>query len=277
MKSSKIIVLSLLFACGSVLSQIGFANDFYGDPKTGYVEIEDRYGASFYIPTDYTPEKDWPFVIVLFSDESEKGVQFRDAWLAELKKENVIGLFISYLEMREAPFASDERVLKRIREISRIYKIDSSKVLLTAFGEAAHYAFYLGFSYPEYFSAVGVAGGGAEGRFQTFFRYGHQDAKKIHFYVAYGSNDTTINKESFAASHSKLHMRGYQIEIEEFQGLTHKMHPEFRTKILDWFKQLPVEQAAVAEENADAEGSAAAQISKAPTYITGLIRGIFKG
>ncbi len=255
--------------------------EFYGNPKTGLQQIKsDRYGATCYVPENYTADKDWPLVVVMYSDEAEKGVKFNEKWLAELKKRNLIVLFVSYLAPREMPFASDERLLKLIRQTADMYRIDHKRVLLTAFGEAAHYAFYLGFYYPEYFSAVALVGGGAEGRYESFFSYGNSDAKSLPFLILYGDHDQTIQKQSFIPVHEKLHARGYLVELQELEGLGHKLEPQFETKIMDWFGGLPVKEKTLKPEDEIEESSAAKGIASGldvPKFVSNLVRGIFKG
>ena len=253
--------------------------EFYGDVKTGFQEIKgDHYGASYYVPPAYSTEKDWPLVVILYSDETEKGARFNEKWLSELKKREVIALFVSYLAPREMPFASDERLLKHIRELAKMYRIDAGRILLTAFGEAAHYAFYAGFYYPNYFSAVALAGGGAEGRYEPFFEHGNTDAKKLPFLVLYGDQDKTIRKESFIPVHERLHRRGYQISLEELERFGHEFRPELAAKMMDWFGALP---RTMREEERQSAATAGEETSlrpfNLPKYVGSLLRGVFKG
>ncbi len=215
------------------------AATFYGEPGVGWQTLAlDRYGVSYYVPTDYSPDVDWPLVVVIYSDEVEKGKRFVEKWLQEIKKRKVIGLFVSYLSPRELPYKSDRRILTIIRELKQRYSIDSDKVLLTAFGEAAHYAFYVGFEYPREFRAVGLIAGGAQGRYGQFLRRGNSRAKTVSFLVLFGKKDQNINRDVFVSAHEELTAKGYQVDLEEFEGLGRQSDPQLLEKILDWFAEL---------------------------------------
>ncbi|PIQ85625.1 MAG: hypothetical protein COV74_07965 [Candidatus Omnitrophica bacterium CG11_big_fil_rev_8_21_14_0_20_45_26] len=218
---------------------------FFGDVKTGFYDLKsDRYGVSYFIPKSYTADHEWPLVVVLYTDEGEKGSQSVEKWTAELTKRNEPGLFIAHLRPQDVPFSSDKRILKRIEEFKSIHRIDPKKVLLTGFGEAAHYAFYFALRYPETVSAAALMGGGADGPFAEFYKDAQNGAKKLPILVLYGDQDKTITKDSFIPLHEQLYQEGYRLELEEYEGLQHLIYPEFRKRALDWFSQLTVTQAA---------------------------------
>ena len=262
-----------LIAFGSAVilltKSLSASSEFYGDPKVGLQAVQsDRYGAFYYVPAGYTADKDWPLVVVIYSDEVEKGKVVIQKWVEEFKKHNVIGLFVSYLEPRESPFGSDARLLKHIRQIQNLYRVDPHRILLTAFGEAAHYTFYVGFRYPSYFSAVAMIAGGVEGRLNPFLKLGNEQGKSLPFLVVYGNQDEVIWKDSFIAAHKRFESRGYHFEMEEFQGLNHKLHPEFCEKVLNWFAGLP--------NVTPLEQPVAETPFGVPNYFSSLFRGIFK-
>lgn len=251
---------------------------FYGDSEVGFQLIKsDRYGAAYFAPETYTPAKDWPLVVILYSDETEKGKVFCERWIPELRKRNAIGLFVSYLEPRESPFGSDKRILKLVQEMKRMFSVDESRVLLTAFGEAAHYAFYVGFSYPEYFSAVALAAGGAPGRFEPFLVYDRARAKRLPFLIVYGDQDAVIRKETFVPAHQQFHERGYRIEMEEFGGFEHRMYPQFQTKMMDWLGAVGVERDMSKEKSVSADRGVSSAFYGVPEFVSSMLRGVLKG
>ena len=262
--------ITIFVSAALLLTQnLSASSEFFGDPKVGLQNVQsDRYGVYYYVPGDYNADKDWPLVIVIYSDETEKGKVIIERWVEELKKHKAIGLFVSYLEPRESPFGSDTRLLKHIRQIQNIYRIDSHRVLLTAFGDAAHYAFYVGFRYPTYFSAVAMIAGGVEGRLNPFLKFGDERGKRLPFLVIYGNQDRTIAKDAFIAAHKRFQARGYHFEIEEFQDLSHKLHPEFCAKALTWFDGLP---GVKTPEQPLTEASLGI-----PNYFSSLVRGLFR-
>ena len=219
---------------------------FFGEPLTGYHSIKsDRYGASYFVPADYTPARDWPLVVVMYSDESQKGSEFVEKWLKRITERGVIALFISYLRPQEAPHGSDRRLLRHLNKIKSMYSIDDRHVLLTAYGEAAHYAFYLGHRYPDMFSAVGMEAGGAVGRYNSFLEQDQKNAKNVSFLILIGNQDETINQKPFLTDHQKLVAKGYNVTIESLEGFGHKPQGEFHDRILEWFGGLapkPVDQ-----------------------------------
>lgn len=265
-------LLGLAFlVCGLCLFARLSHAEFYGDPALGLVDFQnDRYGASFYVPENYDAKLDWPLVVVLYSDEAEKGKFFVDKWLAEAKKRKVIALFISYLNPQEMPFGSDERTLGLIHEIKRRYSIVNDNILLTAFGEAAHYAYYLAFRYPSEFHAVGLIGGGAEGRYEPFLNSGHSRVKNVLFLILYGKQDVTINQVSFVETHRKLKALGHNIEMEEFENLDHKAYPEEISKIMDWYGGLSAAAASQEPRSGARAGYGTMNV------ISNFIRGVFK-
>jgi poly(3-hydroxybutyrate) depolymerase len=213
---------------------------FFGETKVGFFPLEsDRYGASYYVPPDYKADQKWPLVVVLYSDEARSGEEVVKSWVTEIEKRGLVGLFVSYLEPREQPLGSDERLIRLIREIQLRYTIDRGRILLTGFGDAAHYAFYLGMRYPDRFSAVGLIGGGAIGRFEPFLKSPDRAAKKIPFFIAFGGQDGTLDRESFVQAHARFHVNGFPVEMEEFENVGHDPHPDLHARILDWFSELP--------------------------------------
>ncbi|MBI4388459.1 MAG: hypothetical protein HY582_05400 [Candidatus Omnitrophica bacterium] len=247
---------------------------FYGEHEVGLQPMaSDRYGASYYVPPDFTPDRDWPLVIVLYSDEGQKGAEFIKEWLPEIEKKHAIALFVSYLAPRNVPFSSDERILRLKTELMQQYPINRNQVLLTAYGEAAHYAFYLGAYYPKHFSSVALVAGGALGQFESLFAYGHEGVEQVAFLVLYGSHDQTIEKSAFIKRHEELVKRGYYIQMEEFEGVDHRFLPEFRTKILDWFQGLKTTERETVEQEAQNISSISFGI---PKFVFDMVRGVVK-
>lgn len=268
--------LSAVLLIFFVFAHTGFAT-FYGEVETGFQPVSsDRYGAFSYVPDSYTPEKDWPLLVILYSDEVVKGSVFIDKWLPELERKEWIVLFISFLDPKEMPQSSDERIFRLMREIRKICPIDPRRTWLAAFGEAAHYSFYLGASYPGVFSGVALAGGGAQGKFEPLFAYERKGAREIPFLVVYGDQDQTIQKEAFAVVHKKLAGRGYQIELEEFQGLGHRFYPEFQKRMMDWFEALSIVEAVSVEKSVQVGSPRQPVPYGIPQYISGWLRDMFK-
>ena len=268
-----------IFLCSFFMfSKISWAT-FYGEIETGFHSIDsDRYGAFYYATPQFKPEKDWPLIIILYSDETEKGKDFVERWLSEIKQREVIALFVSYLEPRDLPYDSDERLLKLITQIKSVFPIDERRVLLSGFGRAAHYAFYLGHHYPKLFSSVAMMGGGAVGNYEPFWKSDSQEAKNVSFLVLYGDQDETIQKKPFAIAHEALSRRGYRIEVEEYEGLNHRFSPVFAKHSLDWFESLGgASQSTVQADQTDGKNKVSSVFFGAPKFAFSVIRGIFKG
>ena len=261
--------LALLAVFFPIFRGLLASSEFYGDPKLGLQVIEsDRYGASYYVQSNYTSEKDWPLIVVLYSDEAQKGKIAIETWLSEIKKQNAIVLFVSYLEPRESPFASDARLLRLIRYVENIYRIDDHRVLITGFGEAAHYAFYAAFRYPTYFSAVALVAGSMEGRLSPFLKYGDEAGKLLRYVVVYGDQDKIVREDGLTAAKKGFEVRGYQVDLQELHGLDHKLYPEFCSKAMGWFNGLqPITPVA---------GKTEAPSFAVSEFFSSLVRGIFK-
>ena len=230
------ILIAAVLICGWTPGALA---TFYGESETGLQPFaSDRYGASYYVPETYDENQDWPLVVVLYSDEGEKGTVYVDKWLSEIKKHNVIALFVSYLNPREMPFSSDKRTTDLLHELKTMYHIDQSRVLLTAFGEAGHYAFYLASHYPEEFSAVATVAGGAEGRYASFLSTPKRDKNSVRYLVLYGTKDERIDQRRFVDAHRELVSRGFQVELEEYENLGHESRPELHARVMEWFESL---------------------------------------
>ncbi len=241
-------------------------SEFSSQPKLGFQTIEsDRYGAFYYVPPDYTPEKEWPLVVVLVSDEGAKGKVAIETWLSEIKKQNVIALFITYLEPRDVPFVLDVRMLKRVREFESLFQVDRRRVLLTGFGSAAHYAFYLVVRYSDYFSAAALVAGTPEGFLNPYLMAGDENGKSKHYLIVAGDQDKTLNRERLSVVRYEFETNGYRLEMKELKGLGHQVQPEYSKEALNWFLGLPAPE--VVPSNA----------SWSPiNYLPSFVRGIFK-
>ena len=265
----KLLCLGFISSSFLVLSPSTASSDFYGSSKVGLQIVgSDRYGASYYVSKNYTSEKDWPLVVILYSDEAQKGDVAVETWLNEVKKHDVLALFVSYFEPKGSPFGSDTRLLKLIRYLNDLYKINQKKVLLVGFGDAAHYAFYAADRYSEYFSSVALIGGNIKGRFDSLIHNGNEDGKSISYLVTYGSQDQTVDPKLLNVSRQNLEKQGYHVTVEAFQGLEHKLHPEFCTKVLSWFDGVSASASSKPSENKSFSTSG---------YLSSLVRGVFKG
>lgn len=220
---------------GSLILDRTAAADFFGSVATGLQQAsDDRYGYSFYVPEDYTPEKLWTLVVALH-DESANGEAYLQTWIDEVQKRGMILLCPTYPIPRDHPAESDKRILKLKQLIESRYSVDRRRILVTGTGFGGHYAFYLGLRYPKEFSAVASIGNGMEGRLEQFFYRSYARANRLPFLTLVEKNSSETSSAR-SALFEELRARGYSVETAEADQW--QSAPSIATSyILDWFAQ----------------------------------------
>ena len=212
---------------------------FYGaGPSGGLQEMKFRNGKYVvYLPPDFNSNSRYPLVFlpcVNFSgrDAIDPG-QLMQSWgnVAHEREYVVVlalagGVFVQLDQWYKALLA----------EIKPIFSIDRSRVLVTGFGDGAHYALHLGVTYPEEFTAVGPVAGSIEGWWKGFMRFKKTNRPK--FYFLSGTEDKIITPDEVEKTVSKMEGKGYSVKFEKLEGIGHVYSDEIALKIADWFDNL---------------------------------------
>ena len=233
MKRRNIFLLSLLFCFLSGFSIRESRAEFFGTVPTGLLSLEKRYPCYLYVPSDYSPEKPWAF-LVLLGQSGKDPREIVQPWL-EWGKQNHFLILVPGLFPREGnvPTPVDDWLKEAKREVSQRYRIDSSQVLLAGIGSGAHYAAYLGMSYPEEFSAAVLVRGAWSGPFEKLIRPKSDARKQISFYLALDPKAQEFPRlEEWAL---KLEKKGYKITLEPLK--LEENFTELQNRMIQWFQQ----------------------------------------
>lgn len=238
-KQSSAIAAVFLFC---LFSGTGHAT-FFGEVKTGLQNVaSDRYGYSVFVPTDYTPDRNWPLVMALHQ-AGDRGENYIKVWAEAAKQHGMIVFCPTYEEPRSGlPFDHDNRLIRLKREIQSQYEVDPNRVLVAGFGSGGHYAFYLGLRYPKEFSAIASVGNATRGSLKKLFTFSYAEVHQLPVLILVDrEGDITDFPESLEELET-LRSRGYLIETVEAEASSDLKNPNTNSYILEWFEQVSLER-----------------------------------
>lgn len=212
---------------------------FYGDVSSGQHEMKFRNGRYLvYLPPGFNSNSRFPLVFIPYINFSGRGMtvepgELMQIWknIADQRKYVVIlanagGVFIKLDEWYEG----------LIQEIKPMFSIDRKRVLVTGFGDGAHYAIHLGTSYPEEFTAVAPLAGTLEGWWKGLMRF--KKSNPPSFYFLSGAQDTIVPSDQVETTAKEMEKKGYAVRFERLEGIGHTYTDEIAVKIADWFDSL---------------------------------------
>lgn len=208
--------------------------EFFGPTPTGLLELERSKRPYFlYVPPDYTSEKTWP-LLVLYAEPIKKPKDVVNEW-KDWARENHFLILVPGIFPREGtvPELVDRWLLRVKEEVTQRYRIDPARVLLAGFDYGAHYAAYLGLSYPEQFSAVALVKQAWPGSFEKLMLTSRDRQRQISFYLAMDPQSKEFAKAEKWAF--RLEKNGYQVNFQPLKA--NQDFKPFRDQMLQWFRQ----------------------------------------
>lgn len=202
-----------------------------------------------YVPSDYTPEKQWPLVITLHGtdvpayDTSRKQI---DAWkkLAEDKGfivaapelTSVQGVVPVIRSLWYDDLAEDEQaILAVLDDLRRRYSIDDGRVMLTGFSSGGFPLFYTGLRNPQRFNCLASRSCNVD--LSMLERVGVTDAaRELPILLIWGKDDFTKIRHQSWAAFEYLRRHGFdKTEADRFRG-GHIRRPDLA---YDFWKRQP--------------------------------------
>lgn len=243
----------LVFILCSFLGLQNARATFMGKVPTGLIHSQDDpYGYSYYVPTNYTPDRAWPFVVG-FHNVGSNGEKYIQEWVDWAERRGVIVLCPTYTqprtesasydidtyeEPRDMPYDLDKRNLKLVKQMMERYEIDQNQILLMGSGYGGHYSVYLGLRYPQYFpTAVVSIGNGFKGPYEKVLSFSYAKVNQPFFLILVHQKDAGLSVETDKTL--KFYKdKGYFIEVVNVDTLDKGKTPSLYPYILDWFGEI---------------------------------------
>lgn len=230
-----LLILFFVFLLSS-LKMLAYATTFYGTVPTGLLELtEYRYPVYLFVPPNYKPDRDYPFLISV-PDEGESPEENIKFWMGRAKRKSMILLSASNLRPEDLPTKMDDWLLSIKRDVSDRYRTDNDKTYLIGMNGGAQYASYLGMNYPEQFSAVAALGGSWAGKYEKLLRMQKRPRKQVPFFVALKDDQKSLF-ESTRKIAFELEKKGYPIYLVKMEDGEDFASNDFKEKVLDWLDE----------------------------------------
>lgn len=212
---------------------------FLGTPKTGLQNLgSEQYPYSIYVPQEYVSDRSWPLVIVLYVAGGGKDKELIEHWAREAQRRGFVLLCPGFnIFMQGNPSASDRRILKLINEVRTQYEIDSKRVLITGFGDAGHYALYLGMRFPQEINFVAAIGNALSGPLQKLFRFAYARDNRVPILILTG-NQNPADDSRFQKELETFKNRGYQVDVVPAETISSAADPSAIPFVIDWFDEI---------------------------------------
>ena len=216
---------------------------FFGEVKTGLQNVaSDRYGYSLFVPSEYTPDRNWPLVVALH-DAGGRGEEYIKVWAEAAKERGMIVFCPTYEEPRSGlPFDHDQRVIRLKRAIQGQYEVDPNRILITGFGSGGHYAFYLGLRYPKEFTAIASIGNAVKGSLKKLFSFSYAEVNQLPVLMLVEQEKEITSSQETMAELEALRTRGYLVETVEAEAASDLKNLNTNSYILEWFEQISLDR-----------------------------------
>ena len=241
---------------GAVL--LGFAILLAGCPVTQPTDtpvpekrlIEPQTGSKYYlyVPSYYTPERDWPLVVTLhgtpYWDTYDKQIhEWQDTGerkgliVVAPKLRGVQGILPVIRHLFYRDLARDERtIMAVIDEVSINYRVDPKAILLTGFSAGGYPLYYVGLRNPERFSMLIARACNSD--LKMFERIRITDAaRKLPIRIFWGKDDLRrLQRQSWNAFRWLRMREFYNTRKKELHG-GHLRRPDIAYEM--WRPYLP--------------------------------------
>lgn len=236
----KRIVWILFFIFLSVLFPFKMqADTFYGEPKTGLIEIKDfAHPVFLYVPETLKPGRKYPLIIAVpkMGGDPAESVEY---WKRLASRQSFIVLSPTLKRLEDVPYDYDKWFFQVKAFISTMYPINKEKIFLVGMDSGAEYAGYLGINYSNEFSAAALLGGSWMGGethqselYKLLYLQSRSDAQ-IPFYVALKQGQNTLLQQTELEA-SKLEKKGYLVQVSQLKEGETFDSQDFKKQLIKW-------------------------------------------
>lgn len=210
-----------------------------GSAQKGKFEISIRgIRYAMYVPTYYDPGKKRPLILAFHP--AGDGGEIRDFWIENAERSGYIvaGGYTAQGDIWNT--YDDYRIFKMLENICSCYNVDRNKVYLTGLSGGAVFAYYLGISYPEYFSAIAAVTSGSISCNNNELPDLRKSRKHIPILIIHGTEDSVVPLWSARRDRDRLRSYGYKVSYLEIKGMGHEHRPyknEIYLQIIDFFEK----------------------------------------
>ncbi len=228
--------LFFLFLSSDSLKLTVSAATFFGDPPKGLVELSEyHYPVFLFVPPNYQPDREYPLLIVI-SGEGElpdKNIEF---WQGVAKRRSMILLAPTNFWPNDLPYDMDKWLFQIKKDLTEKYRIAAGRIYLVGMNAGAHYAGYLGVSYPEEFSAVAMLGGSWAGRYEKIMFLQETPRKQIPFLVVLKPDGEELISETESKAY-QFEKKGYPVFFVKLKPGEDFAQDEFKKRVLTWLEE----------------------------------------
>jgi len=209
-----------------------------GVPDTGVVHVNaggHHGGFSLYVPEQYTAERAWPVIVALHGG-SGNGRDFLWTWVREAKSLGY--LLVAPTAVADTWSEVDDQGLPEILTwLSRRYRLDKKRILLTGLSDGATFAVLYGLAHPQIYCALAPLCGVLHPANEPIGNLGR--ARGVPIYLVHGALDFLFPVGLARLAYETLSKAGAAIEYRELPELSHTYPRSENVRILRWFETLP--------------------------------------
>jgi len=198
-------------------------------------ERDDRGGVSLYVPETVEAGRPAPLVVALHGG-SGHGRDFLWAWLREARTRGALLLSPTAADRTWSIMGGEDvdapRLVAAVEEVTQLYPVDRSRVLLTGMSDGATYALLAGLAPGMPFTHLAPACGVlhpyllAEG--------GIARARGRPIYLVHGALDWMFPVQTARMARQALEAAGARLVYREIEDLSHTYPRDENARILDW-------------------------------------------
>ncbi|MBZ0110769.1 MAG: dienelactone hydrolase family protein [Candidatus Scalindua rubra] len=193
--------------------------------------VGERKGEYFlYVPTSYTPKKQWPAIVALHG-VGESGYNQIRLWLSALHHNDeyiiIAPTYGSGLWWKEE---AEQMVNSVINDVLKSFPINTNRMYLTGFSSGGHAAWYFAIRYPWLFAAINPIAG--ECPLPSLM----SNLMHVPVYILHGVRDSVIPVEAARDAYARLQKLNYFVQYKELPEQTHSFPISETKAMLDWFR-----------------------------------------
>lgn len=198
------------------------------DPTPYYESSPAEY--YLYLPSAYTPEKDWPILLGIHGYGSD-GTQCLEAWQPMAEQAGFVLVCPSLgAGNGDWDFVQNESnllgILMDVRDQVRTQK----KVFLAGFSAGGQFAVAFTYSQPNLVRAISILSAGN-------YYEPYEDLRQIPFLVVIGEQDDPLAIKRARSFVDVLEESGYTVEYEILPGVGHELTPQALEKTITFFQK----------------------------------------
>jgi hypothetical protein len=221
---------------------------FFGEVKTGLQNVaSDQYGYTLYVPTEYSPERSWPLVVLL-KEEGDLAEEFIQDWVGLAQSRGFLVYCPNYPKLLQgSPREIDKWLLRHKSDIEKQFEVDPNRTWVAGSGFGGHYGLYLGLRYPKEFAAIASLGDALQGRLTKLFIFSYRQVTRLPVLVM-KQKGVSEDAELSQAELENMRSRGYSVEIVEKTSKSELATSTAGPQLFNWLEQTSLKKQRALEE-----------------------------